>query len=85
MLIGPDGPLSAGATGASTSIRNVRAAGEASALPAASIARTSKVWMPWLSAAVVCGDVQGAKAAASTRHANVAAGVGAERELRRLS
>ena len=36
----------------------VREAGVASVLPAASVARTSKVWEPSLSDAVVCGEVQ---------------------------
>ena len=40
-------------------------------LPAASVARTSNVCEPSASAAVVNGDVQDAKAAASTRHSNV--------------
>ena len=51
---------------------------------AASTARTSKVCGPSPSAAVVCGEVQGAKATASTRHWNVAPGLGGERERRRL-
>ena len=47
-----------------------RLAGVASALPATSVARASKLCAPSASAAVVCGEVQAAKAAASTRHSN---------------
>src|SRR5262249_54442877 len=46
-------------------------AGEGSVLPAASVARTSKVCEPWPSGAVVCGDTQVANCAPSTRHSNV--------------
>jgi hypothetical protein len=49
----------------------LRLAGVGSAFPAASIARTSKVCAPAVSAAVVCGDVQDANAAVLTRHWNV--------------
>ena len=41
--------------------------------PAESVARTSNVCAAWLSIAVVCGELQAAKAAVSTRHWNVAA------------
>jgi hypothetical protein len=54
--------------GAVVSIVKVWDAGVASTLPAASIARTSKAWMPSARAAVVSGDVQAANTAPSTRH-----------------
>ena len=50
---------------------NDRLAGEASVLPAASVARTSNVCAPSDSAPVVNGEEQDANAAASTRHSNV--------------
>jgi hypothetical protein len=62
----------------------IRLAGVASVFPAASVARTSNVCAPSVSAAVVCGDVQAANAPASTRHWELAprslenANVGAE-------
>src|SRR5918999_2167108 len=54
--------------GAAVSTVIVRLAGLVSVLPAASVARTSKVWAPSDNAAVVCGEPQAANAAASTRH-----------------
>ena len=44
--------------GATVSTVKVACAGVASVLPAASVARTSKVWEPSFSDAVVCGEVQ---------------------------
>jgi hypothetical protein len=55
-------------SGAVVSTVIARLAGLMSVLPAAYVARTSKVWAPSVSAAVVCGEVQAAKGAASTRH-----------------
>ena len=49
----------------------VRLAGLASVLPAASVARTSKVCVPSVRDAVVCGDVQAVYAALSTRHSKL--------------
>src|SRR5918996_1377403 len=54
--------------GAAVSTVIARLAGLVSVLPAASVARTSNVCAPSASAAVVCGDVQAANTAASTRH-----------------
>jgi hypothetical protein len=48
-----------------------RVAGVASTLPEASRARTANVCAPSGSTAVVCGEVQTANAAPSTRHSNV--------------
>ena len=50
-------------------------AGVASVLPAASVARTSNVWLPAPSAAVVSGLVHGAYEPPSTRHSKVAPGL----------
>src|SRR4051812_46509464 len=58
--------------GALTSTVQVNDAGVASVLPAWSVARTSKVWLPSASAAVVCGLVHEAQLSASTRHSKVA-------------
>src|SRR4051812_28451339 len=49
-------------------------AGVASALPAASIARTSNVWLPSASAAVVCGLGHAVQVPPSTRHSKLAPG-----------
>ena len=49
----------------------VREAGEGSVLPAGSIARTSRVCEPSASCAVVCGELQAAKAPVSTRHSKL--------------
>src|ERR671915_2562138 len=54
--------------GAAVSTVKARLAGLVSVLPAASVARTSNVCAPSDNAPVVCGEVQAAKAAASTRH-----------------
>ena len=48
-----------------------RVAGEASVLPAASVARTLTVWPPSASAGVVHGLVHAVQAPLSTRHVNV--------------
>src|SRR5947207_1256593 len=60
--------------GGPRSIDQVWLAGVPSVLPAASVARTSKVWLPSASAAVVCGLVQAIQLPASTRHAKVELG-----------
>src|SRR4051794_2630348 len=57
--------------GGPRSIDHVWLAGVASLFPAASVARTSKVWLPSASAAVVCGLVQALQLPPSTRHSNV--------------
>src|SRR5918997_485077 len=54
--------------GAAVSTVIARLAGLVSVLPAASVARTWNVCAPSDNAPVVCGEVQAAKAAASTRH-----------------
>jgi hypothetical protein len=64
----PVGPAVMVVCGATLSTVMLRIAGERSMLPAASLARTSNVCGPWLSDAVVCGVVQLANAAVSTRH-----------------
>ena len=58
-------------SGAAVSTVKLREAGVGSTLPAASVARTSKVCDPCVRVALVKGEVQEAKAAASTRHWNV--------------
>ena len=71
----PAGPESiAGSGGGAVSTVKARLAGLASALPAWSIARTSNVWAPSARAAIVSGELQAAKAPASTRHWKVAPG-----------
>src|SRR5918998_2191183 len=66
--VSPVGPESIVVCGAAVSTVIARLAGLASVLPAASVARTSNVCAPSDNAPVVCGDVQAAKAAVSTRH-----------------
>src|SRR5918992_5132135 len=66
-LVRPVGPESIVVCGAAVSTVNARLAA-APVLPAASVARTSNVCAPSDNAPVVCGEVQAAKAAASTRH-----------------
>src|SRR5436305_2280081 len=61
-------------SGAVRSIVHVKEAGVASVLPAGSVARTSKVWLPAASAADVSGLVQGLKLPLSIRHSNVEPG-----------
>src|SRR6478672_5296624 len=70
-LDGPAGPLSMVVFGAVRSIVQVKLAGVPSVFPTASVARTSKVWVPSPSADVVSGLVQGDQLPPSTRHANV--------------
>ena len=48
-------------------------AGLGSTLPAESIDRTSKVWLPELSAETVKGELQDSNGPSSTRHSNRAA------------
>jgi hypothetical protein len=72
--VGSGGSGSAGAPGAVVSTVNVTVAGDASKLPAASVARTSNVCAPSLSGGDVKGEEQGAKPWASNWHANVALG-----------
>jgi hypothetical protein len=50
---------------------NDRWAGVGSTLPTESVARTEKVWGPSVSCAVVCGELQAAKAPESTRHSKL--------------
>ena len=69
--VGPAVMVVSGGVVSEVSTVNARLAGVASVLPAASVARTSKVCAPRLNAPVVNGDVHGANAAASTRHSNV--------------
>jgi hypothetical protein len=58
--------------GAPVSINHVSLAGVPSALPAASIACTSNVWLPSASAGeIVCGLVQEAQALPSMRHSKL--------------
>src|ERR687895_580307 len=66
-LVSPVGPESIVVCGAAVSTANARLAAPP-VLPAASVARTSNVCAPSDNAPVVCGEVQAAKAAASTRH-----------------
>ena len=54
--------------GAVRSTVQVCVAGLASVLPAPSVARTAKVWLPSASEAVVCGLVQDVQLPPSTRH-----------------
>ena len=70
-LVTPDGPLTTVVSGRVVSTRNVRVVA-APVLPTVSTARTWNVRAPSTRAAVVCGDVQPANAAPSTRHSNVA-------------
>ena len=68
-VVVPDGPKSIVVSGGVVSTEKLRLAGLASVLPAWSVARTSKVWGPSVSAGdAVKGDEHDAKAAASKRH-----------------
>ena len=59
-------------SGAVTSIVHVKLAGDASVLPTASVARTSKVWLPAESAGeIVSGLVQDVHEPPSIRHSKV--------------
>ena len=71
-FVSPVGPAAIAVSGASVSTENARLAGVSSTLPAASVARTSKVCAPSVSAAVVRGEPHVANAAASTRHSKLA-------------
>ncbi len=75
-VIGPDGPpvMVVSGAGATTATVNVREAGVASTLPAASLARTENVCSPSARFVYACGDVHAANAALSRRHSNVAPG-----------
>ena len=75
-VIGPDGPpvMVVSGAGATTATVNVRVAGVASTLPAASLARTANVCWPSARFVYACGDVLVANAAPSRRHSNVAPG-----------
>ena len=64
------GPSSVVVSAAASTVK-VRVAGVRSTSPAASVAFTSKVWVPSESVARVFGVVQLAKLAVSTRHWNV--------------
>ena len=70
-FVGPDGPLSMVVFGAAVSTVNARDAGVASTLPPGSVARTSNVWAPSASEAVVSGVEHEPQAPPSTRHSNV--------------
>ena len=70
-LVGPLGPAVIVVAGGVVSTRMVRLA-VFPRLPAVSVARTSKVCVPWLRGGVVCAEVQVAKGAESTRHSKVA-------------
>ena len=75
-VIGPDGPpvMVVSGAGATTATVNVREAGVASTLPAASLARTANVCWPSARFVYACGEVHAANAALSRRHSNVAPG-----------
>ena len=70
-FVGPDGPLSIVVSGAAVSTVKLREAGVGSTFPAGSVARTSKVWAPSASDAVVSGVEHEPQAPPSTRHSNV--------------
>jgi hypothetical protein len=70
-LDGSAGPESMVVFGAVRSIVQVKLAGDASVLPAGSVARTSNVCVPSLSAAVVCGLVQELQLPPSMRHSKL--------------
>ena len=64
-LVSPEGPASITAVGGVVSICHSKEAGEPSALPAKSIARTSKTWAPSASPVYSLGEVQLVQAPAS--------------------
>ena len=73
-FVGADGPEVMLTVGAAVSMVQVRAAGVASVLPDASVARTSNVWLPAESPVYVFGEVQAVKPASwveSRRHLKV--------------
>src|SRR5215210_7420913 len=67
----PDGPLSMVVFGAAVSTVKPRDAGVGSTFPAGSVARTSNVWAPSVSDAVVSGVEHELHAPASTRHSKL--------------
>jgi hypothetical protein len=73
-FVGPLGPDPIVVSGGVVSTVNGRLAGVASAFPAASLARTSKVYPPSARAAVVWGDVQDSNAPEPMRHWKLAPG-----------
>ncbi len=74
-LVVGGGPERIVVSGASVSTVKVRVAGVGSALPAGSIARTSKVCSPSARSPAGCGDWHAANAPPSTRHSNVVPGL----------
>ncbi len=68
-------------SGAVVSTVHVRLAGEESAFPAASVARTRNVCEPSPSPAYPCGLVQAAKSPSSSAHSKVAASLAEKRKL----
>ena len=78
-FVGPEGPLSIVVFGAAVSTVKLRDAGVASTLPAGSVARTSNVWAPSASDAVVSGVAHEPQAPPSTRHSNVEPASSAEK------
>ncbi len=70
--VGPLGPEPIVVSGATVSTVQVRAASVASMLPAASVARTRKVWSPCARPVSARGEVQVCQAPESSLHSNVA-------------
>jgi hypothetical protein len=70
-FVGSAGVVSMVVFGAVRSTAQVYVAGVPSVFPAASVARTSNVWLPPASAASVSGEAQDEKLSPSTRHSNV--------------
>src|SRR4051794_8611458 len=58
-------------SGGPVSTVKLRLAEVGSRLPAGSVARTSNVWAPSLSALIVVGELQAAKLSVSTRHSKL--------------
>ena len=58
-------------SGTTVSIVQVWPAGVGSTLPAASLARTLKLWLPSARLLVLWGEAQAVKAAASSEHSNI--------------
>ena len=76
--VGPDVIVVSGAVvsaGGAVPTVNERVAGEASVLPATSVARTATLWAPSLRALVVQGLVQSTQEPESTRHSNTEFGL----------
>ena len=84
-LVGPLGPEVNDVSGASVSTVKLRVAGLWSVFPAASVARTSKVWAPSARTAVVTGETQPAKAAPSTEHCEASSRTRSTRRRRSAS